>query len=198
MSADAFLDRVFAKLPTLSFGKGEFASWTYGGRPTNEGVGLVSTPGLDVARMAARVLDVGHYVGNVDHVQECRVVADPAYVPPKATRFYQRVKVPVLADIQMELVITDHGERDGWRVLAWHQLDEATSRLDPKNGARSEYNVGAWLLKADRVAYALSSAPRKDDVGRLKFAALTTGADAAAPALVKASVEGMVKWSRRA
>ena len=196
MSADAFLDRVFAKLPSISPGGKEFASWTFSGRPTNEGVGVVSVPGLDVEAMAARVMDVGHYVGNVDHVQECRVIADPS-LPPRAVRFYQRVRVPVIADIHMELVITDHGLRDGWRVVAWHQLDDATSRLDPKVGARSEYNVGAWLLRPDRVAYALSSAPRKDDVGRLKFAALTTGGDAAAPALVRASVEGMVKWSRR-
>jgi hypothetical protein len=59
--------------------------------------------------------------------------------------------------------------------------------------------VAFWAALAGFVVLdALSSAPRKDDVGRLKFAALTTGADAAAPALVKASVEGMVKWSRRA
>jgi hypothetical protein len=197
MSANSFLDRVFAKLPALSPGGTDFASWTFDRRPTNEGVGVVSTPGLDVERMAARVMDVGHYVGNVDYVVECRVVADPAAVPPTAVRFYQRVKVPVLAEIQMELVLTDHGLRDGWRVLAWHQLDEPTDRLDPKRGARSEYNVGAWLLKNDRVAYALSSSPRKDDVGRLKFAALTTGADAGAPSLVRASVAGMVAWSKR-
>ena len=197
MSADSFLDRVFAKLPALSPGANEFASWTFAGRPTNEGVGVVSTPGLDIERMAARVMDVGHYVGNVDYVVECHVIPDAAYTAPKAVRFYQRVKVPVLAEIQMELVLTDHGVRDGWRVLAWHQLDTQTAALDTKKGARSEYNVGAWLLKPDRVAYALSSSPRKDDVGRLKFAALTKGADAGASSLVRASVSGMVAWSKR-
>jgi hypothetical protein len=57
--------------------------------------------------------------------------------------------------------------------------------------------VGAWLLKSDMVAYALSSAPSKKDVGRLKFAALTRGADAGATQVVKANIRGMVGWSRR-
>ena len=48
------------------------------------------------------------------------------------------------------------------------------------------------------VGYALSSSPRKDDVGRLKFAALTKGADAGAARMVRANIEGMVAWSRRA
>ena len=103
----------------------------------------------------------------------------------------------MLAQIQMELVITDFGDRDGWRVVAWHMLDEETERLNPRQGARSDYNVGAWLLKPDAVAYALSSAPKKKDVGRLKFAALTRGADASAAQVVKANIKGMVAWSRR-
>ena len=120
-----------------------------------------------------------------------------AHNGPKAVHFYQRIKVPVLAEIQMELVLTDFGERDGWRVIGWHQLSAETERLSTRNGARSEYNVGGWLLKTDAVGYALSSAPRKSDVGRLKFAALTKGADASAAKVVKANIEGMLRWSKR-
>ena len=47
------------------------------------------------------------------------------------------------------------------------------------------------------MGYALSSAPRKSDVGRLKFAALTKGADASAAKVVKGNIEGMIRWSKR-
>ena len=76
-------------------------------------------------------------------------------------------------------------------------MHPGTANLDKKQGARSDYNVGAWLLKDDAVGYALSSAPKRDDVGRLKFAALTKGADAGATQVVQANIEGMIRWSRR-
>ena len=196
MSAAPFLDRVFTHLPRIPIARGGFEAWSFQDRPTQEGVGVVPLR-ADPARMAARILDVGHYTGNVEHVVESRVIAD-AGLPSGAVRFYQRLKIPVLGEMQMELVLTDHGDRDGWRVLAWHQLDDATLRLDPARGARTEYNLGAWLLRADAVGYALASAPRRDDVGRLKFAALTTGADAAAHQMVKANIEGMARWAARA
>jgi len=197
MSASAFLDRVFSNLPAARGSELTFKAWRHTGRPTSEGVGVLSMPGVDVDKLAATIMNVGSYRGNIDFVEECRVIQDANYVMPQSVRFYQRVKVPMLAQIQMELVITDYGERDGWRVLAWHQLDAETERLDKRKGARSDYNVGAWLLKPDVVAYALSSAPKKSDVGRLKFAALTRGADAGATQVVKANIKGMVAWSRR-
>jgi hypothetical protein len=197
MSASAFLDRVFANLPTASGSDLTFKAWRHDGRPTSEGVGVLNVPTVDVEKLVSRIMDVGSYRGNIDYVEESRPIQDPSYTPPKAVRFYQRVKVPLLAQIQMELVLTDFGERDGWRVLAWHQLDAETERLNTKNGARSEYNVGAWLLKPNAVAYALSSSPKKADVGRLKFAALTKGADAGAAQVVKGNIAGMVNWSRR-
>ena len=197
MSASAFLDRVFANLPGVRGADLNFKAWRHSGRPTSEGVGVLGMPGIDVDKLAATIMNVGEYQGNIAYVEECRVIADPKYVSPTAARFYQRVKVPMLAQIQMELVITDFGERDGWRVLAWHQLDAETEGLNARTAARSDYNVGAWLLKSDAVAYALSSAPKKSDVGRLKFAALTRGADASATQVVKANIKGMVAWSRR-
>ena len=197
MSADQFIERVFAHLPAGTPQTFTFESWSFGGKPTNEGVGLLPVAGLDPDKVRACILDVDHYVGNVGHVEECRSIADARFVPPNSVRFYQRIDVPVLARIQMELVLADYGERSGWRVLGWHQLDPETSRLDPKRGARSAYNDGAWLVRPGAVVYALSSAPQRDDVGRLKFAALTKGADAAASRMIKSTIEGMVAWSRR-
>jgi len=197
MSAAAFLDRVFPYVPRLSSSRFSFEAWTHAGRPTREGVGVLPGLTVDVDRMAACIMDVGAYRGNVDHVEESRIAPGPEHQPPSAVRFYQRVKLPVLGAIHMEMVIRDFGERDGWRVLGWEQLDAATDRLDPKQGARTEYNLGAWLLKPDAVGYALASAPRKKDVGRLKFAAMTKGADASAASVVKANIEGMLRWSRR-
>ena len=66
-----------------------------------------------------------------------------------------------------------------------------------KTGARSEYNVGAWLIGNGTLGYALSSAPRRDDVGFLKFKALTSGADAAASRVVKSNIEGMARWAAK-
>jgi hypothetical protein len=194
MSASEFLDRVFKNLPSVG-SRYDFNAWRHAGRPTSEGVGILPGVRVDVEKMAARVMDVGHYSGNIDFVVESRVVSDKR---PESVRFYQRIKVPVLAEIHMELTLTDFGEREGWRVLAWDQEDAATAALDTRLGARSDYNVGAWLIKPDAVGYALSSSPRKDDVGRLKFAALTKGADAGAAQVVKANIEGMIKWSQRA
>ena len=198
MSASAFLDRVFPHIPKLSPTRFAFEAWRHGGRPTSEGVGVLPGVTCDVESMVARIMDVGSYVGPVKYVVESRAVPGPQHQPPKAVRFYQRIKVPVLAEMQMELVMTDFGVRDGFRVLAWDQVNDATERLNPKRGARTEYNLGAWLLKSDAVGYALASSPRKSDVGRLKFAALTRGADAGAASVVKANIEGMLAWSRRA
>lgn len=197
MSAAPFLDRVFVAVPRLSASRFSFEAWRHQGRPTQEGVGILPGVSVDVDRMVDRIMDIGQYRGNIDYVEESRVVSGPEHQPPGAVRFYQRIKLPVLGAIQMELVLTDFGERDGWRVLGWHQLDGPTDKLNAKQGARTEYNLGAWLLKSDAVGYALSSAPRKSDVGRLKFAAMTKGADAGASNVVKANIEGMIRWSKR-
>jgi len=195
MSSSAFIDRVFNHLPRVG-GRFEHKSWKHSGNPTSEGVGVLPGP-VSVDAMVGRVMDVDHYKGNLDFLDECRSIADDRFVPPGAVRFYQRVKLPVIGSVHHELVLTDHGERDGWRVLAWHQLDAETAALNPKVGARSAYNVGAWLLRPDAVAYALSSAPRKEDVGRLKYAAMTKGADAGASKVLEGNIAGMKKWASR-
>jgi len=198
MSAAAFLDRVMPNVPSLGGRDFQFKGWRHAGRPTQEGVGVLAQSGVNVDKLAACIMNVNSYRGNVDHVEESRSIADSRYATSQAVRFYQRVKVPMLATIHMELVLQDFGMRDGWRVMAWDQLGPETDRLSAKLGARSEYNVGAWLIKTDVVAYALSSSPRKKDVGRLKFAALTRGADAGASQVLKANIRGMVAWSKRA
>lgn len=195
MSSAAFVDRVLRNLPRWGSGF-VFESWKQPGKVTKEGVGILATA-VDVDAVVARLLDVDHYVGNIDFVDVCRSIADPACEPPKAVRFYQKVKIPVIGALHHELMLEDLGEKQGWRVLGW-SLHPASSGLSKRDGVRSEYNDGAWLLRDDALGYALSSAPRKDDVGRIKFAALTKGADAGAPRAIQANIEGMLRWARRA
>ncbi len=71
MSADDFLDRVFRNLPRPG-SRFEYAAWRHAGRPTQEGVGVLPASGVDVGRMAAAVLDLDHYTGNIDYVVESR------------------------------------------------------------------------------------------------------------------------------
>ena len=69
--------------------------------------------------------------------------------------------------------------------------------MNKKDGARTAYNLGAWLLQDDAVAYALSSAPVKKDVGTLKFMAMTKGADAMASEALRQNIDGMLQWADR-
>jgi hypothetical protein len=150
---------------------------------------------IDVDAMVARILDVTEYPRNVRYVDSVEVLdrrsdSDFTYV--------QKLNLPMLGGLQMALHLADIGDREGFRVVAWHQDDDATDALDKKRGgARTQYNLGAWLLKPDLVLYALSSAPRKQDVGSLKFAVMTKGAEATASEVLKSNIEGMVAWSKQ-
>ncbi len=192
----AFVDRVFAKLPSTpsSF---TFQSWNHGGRPTDEGFGVGPAPGVEPDALVAAVLAVDEYVGNVEHVAECRSIPDSRFEPPNAVRCYQRIDIPVLGSVHHELALHDLGERDGWRVAAWHLLRPETDALSAKKGFRSDYNLGCWLVKPGVLGYALASAPKRGDVGFLKWKALTKGADATAGRVVKANIEGMASWAKR-
>ena len=194
-AAEEFLDRVFEHVPGLSRSKFDYSAWKYAGRPTQEGVGLLPGLDVDVDSMVSCILDVEHYPGNIRYVDSTEILqhhsdTDFTYV--------QRLSLPMLGGMQMAIRLADYGDRDGYRVVAWSQDDEATERLDKKRGARTDYNLGAWLIKPDEVAYALSSAPRKKDVGSLKFAVMTKGADATAGEVLKTNIQGMTAWSRRA
>jgi hypothetical protein len=192
-----FLDRVFSRLPATPPRDFEFFRWSHPGRATEEGFGLLPVPGLDPAKLVDAVMDVDRYVGNVEHVKVCRTVADPRFAPPEARRFYQRIDVPMLGSVHHELVIRRLGERKGYQHAAWDLLRPETDALSAKDGARSDYSQGAWLAMPGVIGYALASAPRRDDVGLLKWKALTAGADVAASRVLRANLEGMARWAAR-
>ena len=54
-----------------------------------------AVPGVDVDKLAATIMNVGQYRGNIDYVEEV-APADARFNPPQSVRF-QRVKVPMLA-----------------------------------------------------------------------------------------------------
>lgn len=196
MDPHAFLGRVLPHLPAGVPGAFQFAHWGVPGLATDEAVAVLAVPGLDPARVIDRVMDVDHYVGNLDHVVACRAVADARYTPPAAVRFYQRIDVPVLGALHHELVLHRLGDQKGWHAAGWDILRAETDKLSPKEGFRSDYSHGLWLARPGVLAYALGSAPKRDDVGFLKWKALTTGADAAAPRVLRANLEAMAKWAR--
>merc|ERR1712228_63981 len=104
--------------------------------------------------MATCILDVEHYPENVKYVESTEIIdrqsdTDVTYI--------QRMSLPVLGKMQVQIKLTEVDSRDGWRIIAWNQDDDGTAGLDKKEGARTAYNLGAWLLQDDAVAYALSS-----------------------------------------
>jgi hypothetical protein len=197
MDVLAFLDRVLQHLPATPPTQFQFFHWSQAGRPTEEGLGILPVPGVDPEKVVAAVMDVDHYVGNVDHVAACRAIRDSRFTPPEAVRFYQRVEVPVLGAIHHELVLRRLGERRGYQVAGWDLLAPETTALSPKEAIRSDYSQGAWFAAPGVIGYALASAPRREDVGMLKWKALTAGADVAAARVLRANLEGMARWAAR-
>lgn len=197
MEHEAFVDRVMRRLPASPPREFFFTSWSHAGRPTEEGFGLMAIPGLDPDKVIDAIMDVDHYVGNVEHVAVCRSVADDRFEPPDAVRFYQKLNLPVLGSIHHELVLHRIGERDGYHIAAWDVLRAETDRLSAREGFRSDYNHGAWLAAPGVLGYALGSAPQRNDVGFLKWKALTKGADVAASRVLKANIQGMGRWAAR-
>lgn len=193
--ADAFVGRVLDKLQGMSRDRFSSESWRFEDRPTGEGVGLKPGITVDVDKVAARILDVEDYSENIKYVEECKItnrISDTEFV------YIQRMKLPALGGIQVSLHMKDLGERDGYRIVAWDQDDEGTQALDKHHGgARTEYNLGAWLIKPTEVAYALSAAPIKKDVGGLKYAIMTKGADATAASVLATNIDAMVAWAQR-
>lgn len=191
-----FLKRVIEKIPANKPSNYHFDSWK-SGRPTSEGLGLLPMPGIDGEKLFQCVMDVDHYVGNIAHVVECRTIDDSNYSQPESVRFYQKIKIPVLGDVHHELVMQRYGEHKGYQVIGWSLLEKETDALNKKQGMRSQYNDGCWLFADGIVGYGLSSAPKKDDVGFLKWKAMTAGADVTATKVVKENIEGMCNWSKK-
>ncbi len=191
-----FLGRVLEKVPHAGAGVAgyRFTDWQIAGRPTREALGLKAIPGLDPAKVIPRIMDFGGYPGNLAHVEACRSRPNPAFRPPAKARFYQAVRIPAVGRLQQVLVLVDAGTVQGYRLVYWYLHDE-TGALDPKDGARADYNVGAWLVAPDLVGFALSSCPRRDDVSTPAWFLLTKGADALAKGIVEGNIDGMAAWA---
>lgn len=196
MEHEAFVERVLKHLPS-SPSTFSFRGWAHGGRPTKEGVGIMPIAGLDPEKAIDTVFSVDDYVGNLDYVDECRSIPDDRYMAPEQLRFYQRLKLPVIGSIHHELVLHRMGEKNGYLVAAWGLLRAETDKLNAKQAVRSDYNHGAWFAAPGVLGYALGSAPKRKDVGFLKWKALTTGADVAASKALRTNLEGLSAWAAR-
>jgi hypothetical protein len=192
-----FLGRVLEKLPDSGADvRGyQFQHWEWEGKLTREAVGIKATPGVDPRQVIARVMDVDRYPGNIAHVEACRSKQDAAFSAPEKVRFYQLISVPGVAKVQHELVLADAGTVKGYRLAYWHLLKDQTQSLDPKVAARSDFNIGAWLVAPGAVGYALSSWPKRDDVNAFQWLSMTTGANAFAKRVVEANIDGMTAWA---
>lgn len=193
-SAAAFLDRVFSHLDDLKADKFSHASWKFENRPTSEAVGMMPGLSIDVQKTVDCIMNVEAYPENVQYVErnnilERRSDTDFTYV--------QRMKIPIVGGVQVALNIADRGVQQGYRIVDWTQNDEETDKLPRKEGMRTEYSLGAWLITEDKLLYALSSVPRKKDAGSLKFAIMARGSDATAGEVLKKNIKAMADWSDR-
>ncbi len=193
-AAEEFLDRVLAHEKDLSMEKFNYTSWKFENRPTSEGFGVLPGVDVDVAAMAQHILDVENYPGNVKYVDATEIVERRS---PTDVTYVQRMNLPVIGKIQVQIHLADYGVREGWHIIAWDQDDAGTEALNKKQGARTAYNLGAWLLAEDAVGYALSSAPLKSDMNTLKYMAMTKGAEATVGEVLKQNIEGMLAWTDR-
>jgi hypothetical protein len=194
-----FLGRVLEKVPESGSGVTgyQFSHWEWAGKPTHEALGLKAILGADPQALVARVMDVDGYVAHIAHVEACRSEPDPAFTPPRTGRFFEVIKVPGVARVQQELVLVDAGTIKGYRVAYWYLLKDQTASLDPKAGARSDFNIGAWFAAPGVVGYALSSWPRRADVNALQWISLTSGANALAKRMVEGNIDAMAAWARK-
>ncbi len=197
MELQAFLQRVLQRLPATPPSAFTFTHWNHGGRPTDEGFALMPVSNVEPDKVIDAVMDVDHYVGNLDHVSVCRSISDPRFTPPEAVRFYQKVDLPLLGAVHHELVLRRLGEQQGYQAAGWEILPKETDALSKRDGFRSDYSHGLWLAAPGVLGYALGSAPKRDDVGFLKWKALTTGADVAASRVLKSTLEAMARWAAR-
>jgi hypothetical protein len=192
-AAEEFIGRVLTHVATLSREKFNSTTWRFENRPTVEGVGL-KPHAVTVEDVARCILDVERYPDEVRFVESTQIIdrrseTDVTYI--------QRMNLPVLGRVQVQINLADYGVWEDYQVIAWDQDDEGTFALDRSRGFRTEYNLGAWLLTPDSVSYALSSAPLKSDVGTLKYLALTKGADVTAGEVIRQNIEAMIGWAER-
>lgn len=146
----------------------------------------------DIEAMVQCILDVQAYPENIRYVEAIEIVHEES---ERDVTYVQRMNLPLIGRIQVQINLADHGEMGNYRVVAWEQDDEGTAALNKKQGARTAYNLGAWLIRDDAVLYALSSAPLKSDLGTLKYLAMTKGADAGAGEVLRQNIDGMINWA---
>jgi hypothetical protein len=193
-----FLGRVLEELSEGGAGVTgyQFRQWEREGKPTHEVLGIKAIPGVDPDDVISRVMDVDGYEGHIAHVEACRSLRDPAHETPERVHFFQRVEIPGVAKVQHELVLVDAGILNGYRLAYWYLLGPKTEALDPGAGARSEFNVGAWIVAPGVVGYALSTWPRRGDVNGLQWVLLTSGADGLAKKVVEHNLDGIAAWAK--
>jgi hypothetical protein len=193
-----FLGRVLEEIPEGGAGVTgyQFRHWKRERKPTHEALGVKAIPGVDPREVIARVMDVDGYAGHIAHVEACRSLRHPGPGPLEGVHFFQRVRVPGVARVQQELVLVDAGTIKGYRVAYWYLLGPETEALDREAGARSEFNIGAWLVAPGVVGYALSTWPRRGDVNTLQWVSLTSGADGLAKKVVEGNIDGMAVWAK--
>ena len=114
-------------------------------------------------------------------------------VVPKGSPLAARTRAPTLREIAGLPLVGFRDPRSDHRLA----MQLHASGIHPRFAFRSDYNHGAWFVAPGVVGYALGSAPKRDDVGFLKWKALTSGADVAASRVVKANIEGMARWAAR-
>lgn len=192
-AAEDFIGRVLTHVAGLNRDRYNHATWRFENRPTSEGVGL-KPHDVVVADVARCILDVERYPENVKYVESTEMIdkrSDTDFT------YIQRMNLPVLGRVQVQIHLADYGEWEDYQVIAWDQDNEGTAGLDKSRGFRTQYNLGAWLLQPGSVSYALSSAPVKSDVGTLKYLALTKGADVTAGEVIRQNIEAMIAWAER-
>lgn len=194
-----FLDRVLEKIPYGGEGVASYQlhHWKWKDKPTHEAIGIKPVPDLEPEKLISRVMDVDGYLGNIAHVESCRSIQDSVRDSPDRVRFVQVVSVPGVAKVQQVLMLVDAGMMKGYRVAYWRLLEDETEELDPKDGARSAFNVGAWLAAPGVVGYALSTWPRRSDVNLAQWRSLTTVADLLAKKVIDRNIDGMADWARK-
>ncbi|WP_169978954.1 hypothetical protein [Tautonia rosea] len=195
----ALLSEVLTRMPPAGSGVAEsqFFHWSTPGAPTQAALGIKAVPGVDPDALIRRVMEVDGYEGRIAHVLANQSRSIPAEEVPDRVTFAQRINVPGITTVQHELELVDAGTIEGYRVAYWFLLDEETAALDPSQGARSESNVGIWLAGPGVVGYAFHSWPKREDVNRIQWFSLTTGATVAASRIVERNIDDMAEWARQ-
>ena len=127
-------------------------------------MGVLPNPDTDVETMVAHILDVEAYPDNVRYVEGIEVIerrsdTDVTYI--------QRMNLPVIGRIQVQINLSDYGIRDGFRSHRLGSGRRSYGGAGQEAGAPAPPTTSApGCSTEDAVGYALASAPLKSDVER--------------------------------